>query len=384
MPTVILRERKSERTGIITYSLAWYDSSKWHYQATGIRYDPKKVPKAFHKESQKLLQSLVNAKQLELNTDGHTNLIGNKKNLNKDFILFFSDFINNYSKKDIRKYEKALRHIKLFINPSLKDIPKERFENAQVSIRFQDVNQDFSESFKSYLIYDAGLSNSTPQMYFKCFKRILRTAVIKGIIPSSPAEYISIKNNNDAQLNKEVLTIDEIRILKDTEAGNKEFKRAFLFACFTGIGYAEVKALKWKHISSDDSLLKIPRQKMVKGKTSLAYHDLPLSNSAKSFLYDRGDKEDNVFDIINKVTGKPYSDQAVRKVLFNWVKRAGIEKHITFYCARHTFGVLAASTKESQFVIRELMGHKSSKHTDKYINHVDQMKQEAVNKLPEL
>jgi integrase len=66
------------------------------------------------------------------------------------------------------------------------------------------------------------------------------------------------------------------------------------------------------------------------------------------------------------------------KVLKGWMQEAGIEKHITFYCARHTFGTLQALQNTNSIVISRTMGQASTAHTMKYINHVSEAQDESV------
>ena len=73
------------------------------------------------------------------------------------------------------------------------------------------------------------------------------------------------------------------------------------------------------------------------------------------------------------------STNGTNKVIKTWVRRAGIEKHITFYCSRHTFGTLQAENGVNQSVIASNLGHTSTKHTDKYVRATDSAKLNAVD-----
>jgi len=79
------------------------------------------------------------------------------------------------------------------------------------------------------------------------------------------------------------------------------------------------------------------------------------------------------------------SEVALNKDLKYWIKKAGITKNISFYCARHTFATqLLIHTKANLKTVANLMGHSTTKHTEKYLNYVDELKTEAVNSLPDL
>ncbi|WP_289225901.1 tyrosine-type recombinase/integrase, partial [Bacteroides acidifaciens] len=72
------------------------------------------------------------------------------------------------------------------------------------------------------------------------------------------------------------------------------------------------------------------------------------------------------------------------KALRHWVSRAGIDKHITWHCARHSFAVNILNNGANIKTVASLLGHSGLKHTEKYTRAVDSLKQEAINSLPEL
>jgi len=68
-----------------------------------------------------------------------------------------------------------------------------------------------------------------------------------------------------------------------------------------------------------------------------------------------------------------------------WVKRAGIDKHITWHCARHSFAVnLLGECQTDIKTVASLLVHSGLKHTEKYTRAVDSLKEKAVNSLPEI
>jgi len=67
-----------------------------------------------------------------------------------------------------------------------------------------------------------------------------------------------------------------------------------------------------------------------------------------------------------------------------WVKRAGINKHISWHCARHSFAANILNNGANTQTITSLLGHSGLKHTEKYTRAVDKLKSEAINSLPAL
>jgi len=66
-----------------------------------------------------------------------------------------------------------------------------------------------------------------------------------------------------------------------------------------------------------------------------------------------------------------------------WIKRAGINKHISWHCARHSFAVNILNNGANIKTIASLLWHSGLKHTEKYTRAVDKLKSEAINSLPE-
>ena len=87
-------------------------------------------------------------------------------------------------------------------------------------------------------------------------------------------------------------------------------------------------------------------------------------------------KEDLIFDL-------PTYESCCKSVR-RWVKRAGIDKHISWHCARHSFAVNILNNGANIKTVASLLGHSGLKHTEKYTRAVDKLKENAINSLPEL
>ena len=102
-------------------------------------------------------------------------------------------------------------------------------------------------------------------------------------------------------------------------------KQASLFACMTGLRISDILQLKWSdfEIGPDQGYyIRICTEKTETEAT------LPISEEALSYYGEP------------KSEGKVFEDCArgmLTTPLQRWIKRAGITKHITFHCFRHTF-----------------------------------------------
>ena len=73
----------------------------------------------------------------------------------------------------------------------------------------------------------------------------LNKAVVEGLIPSNPFKTLEAKKKpKKDSVAREFLTIEELKVLIKTPCRYEIVKKAFLFSCFTGLRYSDVKSLR--------------------------------------------------------------------------------------------------------------------------------------------
>ena len=270
---------------------------------------------------------------------------------------YLSIYLNNYTKKDRRMIKYSIEKFEAFI--------------GHKQLNMNDLNNKHIKDFFDYLKSDeAGLSGETPNNYFTRFKKIIRAAIDDNFVDKNILDNIKMKSPRDS-VKKEILTIDEIKLLNQVYWGNEEVKNAFLFACFTGLGYAELKKISWNRVNLKEKTLIVFREKTKEQIVNT------LHTSAIKILELQKAKDYNTIF-------KLKSDNAVNKVLKNAVKKAKIEKSISFYCGRHSFAVNLLKNGANLKTVADCLGHTTTKHTLKYLNYVDELKEKAVNAIPEI
>lgn len=100
---------------------------------------------------------------------------------------------------------------------------------------------------------------------------------------------------------------------------------------------------------------------------------IPLSNEALRWMPAREDGEELVFHEL-KIT-----HTTVEVVLAEWVKAAGINKHITYHCSRHTCATTLLTLGANLYVVSKILGHQSVRMTEVYAKIVDEAKVQTVN-----
>ena len=220
-------------------------------------------------------------------------------------------------------------------------------------------------------VKDGGkLSANTCNLYFSKLVAALNVAVKKGLIRSNPANLLEPDQRARLeQSERAYLTTDEIRTLSVTPCPNTQVRDAFLFSCMCGLRWSDIKALTWGRINTSGETWQVETRMQ---KTQRLLY-LPLSDEARKFLPERDNKgpEDLVFTLP--------TFQTTSKDVKKWAQRAGIEKDITFHCARHTFATLMLTLGVDLYTTSKLLGHSDIKVTQVYAAIIDKKKQDAVN-----
>lgn len=284
-------------------------------------------------------------------------LLSNKERT-PDFYALMEEFLETYQKKDKKMVQACISQLRAFTKK--KKLP------------LTLITKEFCISFLEYL--RDHLRGNTPTGYFKKFKMCLARCVEKKLIGSNPAEGIRMMQFDE--VTKAILSIKEIQKLATTPCSNNEVKRAFLFSCFCGLRWCDIYQLRYKDIDFPSHRLTIVQQKVQSHSKSAILH-LNLNHTAiKLLLKSQGREHDLVFAL-------PSYSYTLR-ILGEWVKQARIHKHITFHCARHSFITNIMANGANIKTAASLAGHSTTRHTEKYVHIIDELKQKAVDSLPDI
>ena len=154
-----------------------------------------------------------------------------------------------------------------------------------------------------------------------------------------------------------------------------EVRRAFIFCLFTGMRWCDVVELTYNNIDYSNRLLKFDQMK-TSGHSSASGVVIPLRDDLLKLIGEP--PVDNHLEL--PVFLLPTYTMAI-KSLRRWVKAAGINKHITWHCARHSFAVNVLNGGANIKTVAALLGHASLAHTEKYTRAVDSLKRNAIDGL---
>lgn len=287
-----------------------------------------------------------------------------------NLFTYFADFIEQSNVADKHVLEGALQNFKDYIVSSYP-----QFANR---IEPKNLSKEMMVGFARYI--ECTHKGEGIRTYWQRFKRLINYAVEKGVIKKSPCLGIKVASQSDI-LAKDILSKDELSKLFAThyEKESSTIRMAFAVTCFTGIRHCDLAKLTWGNVDEANRRLTFRQTKVMRDSDNSGVNT-PLNGAALAAIGQRpkGAKDDDL--IFPNLPSIESSNRALR----HWVKRANIDKHITWHCGRHTFATLVLSNGANIKVVSELLGHSSLKFTQKYVRAVDDLKKAAVDSLPQI
>jgi site-specific recombinase XerD len=342
---------------------------KWNQSANRV--------KGFSKEAQEINQYIelitnkinkIHQKFVDLGNP-FTSLNIRDKYLGKDenqkmLLKIFQDHNNQVEKligKDFAagtalRYKTAKSHIEDYI----------KFEYKLKDIPVKDVDNKFITGFEYYLKTERNCAHNTAIKYITNFKKIVRIAYANDWISKDP--FFNWKARLKT-VDREFLNEDEIQSLI-----NKEFhiprlgqvRDIFIFSCFTGLAYADVKKLTKSNIVIGIDGNKWINTKRTKTNT---VSNIPVLPNTQTVIEKYANHKEVIYD--NKLL-PVLSNQKMNAYLKEIADICGITKNLTFHLARHTFATTITLTNGVPIEsVSKMLGHKSLKTTQHYAKILD-------------
>jgi len=211
------------------------------------------------------------------------------------------------------------------------------------------------------------LAANSQKSMIRCFQAILNEAWKDEIITFNPNHAVELPKGEQKQ--KQFLTLPELQALNNTDCANDTVKRMSLFSALTGLRHSDCVGLQWGNITGGEK----PSIKFTQQKTKGVVY-MPISTEALELCGKRKNESDNVFDGVE-------NSQYCNNIISQWVKKAKINKDITFHCFRHTFATLQLTQGTDIYTVSKMLGHADVKTTQIYAQIVDEKKQAAANAI---
>ena len=305
--------------------------------------------------------SLEKVKAIYLNTEDDSNTIGA---LFDKYLSSIKDqvAVRHLSTTTLQKYMLCQVRFMAMLN--------DKFHCKDMLLK--DVTPAVIQDFSVYLMTVVRQCNNTVMKTMKTLKTVILYGIKLGVIHSNP--YLGVKLHLEP-VDRGFLTEEELQsiIKKDFEIDRLGFVRdLFVFSCFTGLSYIDVKKLKADNIVTLNGIEWI---KMAREKTSTPV-SVVLFDGAKCIIkkYENDPKrKDKLFPSM--------SNQKMNQYLKEIATSCGIKKNITFHMARHTFATLTLSKGVPIESVSRMLGHTNIKTTQIYAKITNKKIEEDMTKF---
>ncbi len=256
----------------------------------------------------------------------------------------------DFAEGTAERYRTARSHLAEYIRHDYrkKDIPVKQVDHA------------FITGFEYYLKTQRKCSHNSAVKYVVNFKKIVRIAYANGWIVKDPFANYKVRLKN---VEREFLTAEELQQLMDTPFQHQRLEHVrdcFVFCCFTGLAYADVKKLTHEDfVTGIDGELWI-NTKRTKTKTK---SNIPVLPTPMMIL----EKYEDSPHLVNGKVLPVLTNQKMNAYLKEIADLSGIKKNLTTHLARHTFATtVTLSNGVSIESVSKMLGHKSLRTTQHY------------------
>ncbi|GHA26058.1 transposase [Salinimicrobium marinum] len=246
----------------------------------------------------------------------------------------------------------------------LKEYLKKQHRTSDIYLK--QIDYQFTLGFESYLRSLSRLQNNGVMKHMERFKKLMRLAEHLNWIEKNPTvrfklrfEQVDMVYLSKPELEKVKSAVFE----KDVLNINRDI---FVFACYTGLPYADARALSTNHLQIGKDGKKWIYTRRSKTNTAVR---IPLLEEAERILDSF--KDHPKIDGTEKLL-PVYSNQKTNQYLKEIAKKAKIRKELKFHAARHTFAttVILANRMPIE-TVSKLLGHTKLSTTQIYARVID-------------
>ncbi|HNW97982.1 MAG TPA: site-specific integrase [Bacteroidales bacterium] len=265
----------------------------------------------------------------------------------------------------VERYNTCYKHIEDFIKLKFK----------REDLQLNEITPMFISDFEYYLKINRKCCHNTATKYIKNFKKIVRIALANGWMKTNP--FSNIKFHLD-DVDLAYLTEEELNtmIKKEFKVDRlQQVKDVYLFCCFTGLAFIDVKNLTYEDIEEKNGQLWIKKRRQ---KTK-NWCNVPILAPAMDLMnkYKNNPNCKNNGSVLPVLT-----NQKMNSYLKEIADICGINKHLSTHTARHTFATtVTLSNHISMEVVSKMLGHSSINMTKKYARVVDDLIKTDMDKI---
>ncbi len=264
----------------------------------------------------------------------------------------------NRSLSTYYKYRCVCAHLETFV----------RMHYGCPDVPFERLDREFLSGFHNYIANQSPHKTNTVWIYLIALKHILSLAFSRGLIDRNL--FSNYKLHSEFRP-REYLTMQELMrmvALDLDDTGLELVRDAYLFSCFTGLSYVDIKSLTMCHIKKTGKQIWIhTTRKKTGAAVQVRLFELPGTLLMKHM-------PDSQTAPIFPLPTNGWCNACLEKI----ARKTDIERHITFHTARHTFATTVTLSQGMPIeTISKLLGHRDIRTTQIYaaVTH-DQLSRE--------
>ncbi|MBT1689420.1 site-specific integrase [Dawidia soli] len=271
-----------------------------------------------------------------------------------------------FASATLSRYQTALDHTVAFL--------RSRYQTDDISI--DKLDYEFVTEYEFWLKSARKCGHNTAVKYISNLRKVVNICLKNGWLARDP--FLGYKMTK-REVVRAVLTQNEVDVLTKKEFAIERLaivRDLFLFSCYTGLAYADIKKLKRSEVA-----IGIDGEKWIftsRQKTDTASR-IPLLPQAMTIIERYADNP----ICANKDTLLPVpSNQKMNAYLKEIADVCGILKPMTCHTARHTFATTITLTNGVPIeTVSKMLGHRSLKTTQLYAKILDTKVSDDMLKL---
>ena len=273
-----------------------------------------------------------------------------------------------YAPGTLERYKTSLKHTVDFL--------EWKYKISDIDIL--KINHAFITEYEFYLRSVRNCSNNTAVKYIKNFGKIIKICLANNWIDKNPFSNYKAKVR---EVERVYLTETDIQKILNKELPTERLalvRDIFLFSCFTGLAYIDVKNLTKSHIS-----IGIDGEKWIfthRQKTESA-SKIPILPVTQMIIDNYSEhpqclNENRLLPIL--------SNQKMNAYLKEIAGICEINKELTFHIARHTFATTVTLSNGVPIEsVSKMLGHKNLRTTQHYAKVLDRKVSDDMKLLKE-
>jgi site-specific recombinase XerD len=310
----------------------------------------------------------------EITAENLKNILLGKTDENRKLLKVFEDHNRQmealvgkeFSEGTMERYTTSLAHTRAYIIW--------KYKKEDISIL--DLNFEFIADYAFWFKTERNCAHNTTMKYLSNLKKIVLICLKKGWIQKDP--FIEFKMVRK-EVKREVLSKEELEMIGKKvlhSARLDQVRDIFLFSCYTGLAYVDVKNLKRKQLT-----VGVDGEKWIfteRKKTDTTTH-IPILPQAMKLIkkYQNHPECENQGKVLPVL-----SNQKMNSYLKEIADLSGVRKELTFHIARHTFATTITLANGVPIeTVSKLLGHKSLKQTQHYAKILDNKISEDMKNL---